>query len=144
MYDCTQTCADTCLYLQRNALRDTVICPTAAAQRRARLRQITLLCLTCSISASGWPWLRSLGSLNCARLVGPQRWIVGWSLLPCPSFLHESRRRIQTGSRQIAYDADWPGRIVCPWQAKRQAGKQAKRAKKALGRRRIWPGAASG
>lgn len=46
MYDCTQTCADTCLYLQRNALRDTVICPTAAAKRRARLRQITLPYLT--------------------------------------------------------------------------------------------------
>ena len=34
------------MYLQRNALRDTVICPTAAAKRRARLRQITLPCLT--------------------------------------------------------------------------------------------------
>jgi hypothetical protein len=35
------------MYLRRNALRDTVICPTAAASAgSARLRQITLPCLT--------------------------------------------------------------------------------------------------
>jgi len=78
-----------------------------------------LLCLTYSR-----PWLRSLGSLNCAHLVGPQRWIVEWSPLPCPFFYTGNRRRIETGSRQIAYDADWPGRIARPWLA--SESKQAK------------------
>jgi hypothetical protein len=61
-----------------------------------------------------------------------------------PFLLHERGRRIETGSRQIAYDADWLGRIGRPWLASERqrlrAGKQAKPAKKALGRRRIWPG----
>jgi hypothetical protein len=58
MYDCTQTCAGTYMYLQRNALRDTVICPTAAAKRRARLRQITLPYLTLpDLTCSSSIWL---------------------------------------------------------------------------------------
>jgi hypothetical protein len=48
--------------------------------------------------------------------------------MPFVSFLHESRRRIETGSRQIAYDADWPGRIVCPSLAGEEAGGKASKA----------------
>lgn len=48
--------------------------------------------------------------------------------MPFPS-TRETQTQVETGSRQIAHDADWPGRIVRPWQAKRQAGKQAKQSK---------------
>jgi hypothetical protein len=48
--------------------------------------------------------------------------------MPFVSFLHESRRRIETGSRQIAYEADWPGRIVCPSLAGEKAGGKASKA----------------
>lgn len=57
-----------------------------------------------------------------------------------PFLLHERtqthRDRLETDR---AYDADWLGRIVRPWQAKsRWRASKASKPKKALGRWRIW------
>lgn len=91
--------------------RDTVICPQYGATARA-----------CDAAVSGWPWLRSLGSLSL-RLSG---WpaVLGSGVEHCCSpFVSREQRwlRQRQVARSLRQTTDWPGRIGSL--AKRQASK---------------------
>lgn len=100
--------------------RDTVICPQYGATARA-----------CDAAVSGWPWLRSLGSLSL-RLSG---WpaVLGSGVEHCCSpFVSREQRwvRQRQVARSLRKAIDWPGRSGTL--DRPQKGKQV--AKQALGR----------